>query len=97
MSEAEYRVAAWLKAWDAQGIHRTGTAGDGAGAEWLAAEARALGAEVRVEDFALERLDHDRTDRFHLCAALLPAGQRALRIEVERDHLFARYCGCDCE
>lgn len=57
MSEAEYRVAAWLKAWDAQGIHRTGTAGDGAGAEWLAAEARALGAEVRVEDFALERLD----------------------------------------
>jgi hypothetical protein len=57
MSEAENRVAAWLKAWDGQGIHRTGTAGDAAGAEWLAAEARALGAEARVEDFAIERLD----------------------------------------
>jgi hypothetical protein len=57
MSEAENRVAAWLKAWDGQGIHRTGTAGDAACADWLAAEARALGAEVRVEDFAIERLD----------------------------------------
>ncbi len=51
------RAAAWLKAWDAQGIHRTGTAGDAAGAEWLAAEARALGAEVGSEEFALDRLD----------------------------------------
>jgi len=57
MSEAENRVAEWLRAWDGQGMHRTGTAGDAAGAEWLAAEARALGAEARVEDFALERLD----------------------------------------
>lgn len=57
MSEAEYRVAVWLKAWDGQGIHRTGTAGDAAGAKWLAAEVRALGVEARVEDFALERLD----------------------------------------
>lgn len=57
MSEAENRVAGWLKAWDGQGIHRTGTAGDAAGAEWLAAEARALGAKVRSEEFALDRLD----------------------------------------
>src|SRR5215471_9068573 len=57
MSEAEQRAGAWLQAWDGQGMHRTGTAGDAAGAEWLAAEARALGAEARVEDFALERLD----------------------------------------
>ena len=35
MTEAETRAAAWLEAWDAQGIHRTGTAGDLAGAELL--------------------------------------------------------------
>jgi hypothetical protein len=57
MTEAETRAARWLQAWDAQGTHRTGTAGDAAGAEWLAAEARALGADVTVEDFALDRLD----------------------------------------
>ncbi|MFZ2005927.1 MAG: hypothetical protein WAV02_12625, partial [Stellaceae bacterium] len=57
MTVAEDRAAAWLKAWDGQGMHRTGTAGDAAGAEWLAAEARALGAEVRSEEFALDRLD----------------------------------------
>ncbi len=39
------------------GIHRTGTAGDAAGADWLAAEARALGAEVAIEEVALDRLD----------------------------------------
>src|SRR5215475_2782131 len=57
MTVEEQRAAAWLRAWDGQDIHRTGTAGDAAGAEWLAAEARALGAEARVEHFALERLD----------------------------------------
>jgi hypothetical protein len=57
MTEAEERAAGWLKAWDAQGMHRTGTAGDAAGAEWLAAEARALGAEVATEEFSLDRLD----------------------------------------
>jgi hypothetical protein len=57
MTETEARAASWLKAWDAQGAHRTGTAGDRAGAEWLAAEAKALGAEVAVEEFAVSRLD----------------------------------------
>ena len=57
MTEAEQRAAAWLKAWDSQGTHRTGTAGDRAGADWLAAEAAALGAEVSVEEFAFDRLD----------------------------------------
>ena len=57
MTEAEARSAAWLKAWDAQDIHRTGTAGDAAGAAWLAAEARTLGAEVVIENFVLDRLD----------------------------------------
>ena len=57
MTETESRAAAWLQAWDGQRTHRTGTAGDAAGAEWLAAEARALGAQVAIEEFALDRLD----------------------------------------
>src|SRR5215813_1136125 len=57
MTEAETRAAAWLEAWDSQGIHRTGTAGDLAGARWLAAEAAALGAKVDIEEFTLNRLD----------------------------------------
>ena len=55
--EAQTRAAAWLAAWDAQGVHRTGTRGDHAGAAWLAREAAALGAAVTAEDFGFERLD----------------------------------------
>src|SRR5436305_15252670 len=55
--EAQARAARWLEAWDAQGIHRTGTIGGRAGAAWLAREAAALGAEVSVEEFTLDRLD----------------------------------------
>jgi len=55
--QAQARAAAWLAAWDGQGNHRTGTAGDLAGAEWLGREAMALGAEVWIEEFALDRLD----------------------------------------
>ncbi|MBV9584666.1 MAG: hypothetical protein JO213_07255 [Alphaproteobacteria bacterium] len=55
--EAQARAAAWLAAWDRQGLHRTGTAGDLAGAEWLGQEAIELGAEVWIEEFALDRLD----------------------------------------
>src|SRR5208283_2421743 len=51
------RAARWLAAWDAQGIHRTASAGDAAGAEWLAQEAAALGADVSIEEFALDRLE----------------------------------------
>src|SRR3984893_6456753 len=51
------RAAAWLSAWDSQGIHRTATAGDEAGADWLAREAAGLGATPVIEDFALDRLD----------------------------------------
>jgi len=54
---AEKRAARWLAAWDAQGAHRTASAGDEAGAEWLAREAAALGAAVSIEEFALDRLD----------------------------------------
>jgi len=56
-AEAQARAAAWLAAWDRQGIHRTASAGDHAGAEWLGREAMALGAKVWIEEFALDRLD----------------------------------------
>jgi hypothetical protein len=51
------RAATWLAAWDSHGNHRTATDGDRQGAEWLAAEVAALGAEVTIEEFAVERLD----------------------------------------
>jgi hypothetical protein len=51
------RAAHWLAAWDGQGWHRTATAGDEAGARWLAGEAAALGCEPQVEEFSLDRLD----------------------------------------
>jgi hypothetical protein len=56
-TEAELRAAAWLQAWDASGTHRTGTAGDAAGAAWLAQAATSLGAAVAIEEFALDRID----------------------------------------
>lgn len=51
------RTEAWLRAWDSQGRHRTATAGDEAGAAWLLAEARAMGAPARFESFTLDRVD----------------------------------------
>jgi hypothetical protein len=55
--EAKARTVAWLAAWDSQGIHRTGTSGDEAGAVWLTQEATSLGMEVTTEHFELDRLD----------------------------------------
>jgi hypothetical protein len=55
--EAKARAVTWLTAWDSQGVHRTGTAGDEAGARWLADEAAGLGVEVASEVFTLDRLD----------------------------------------
>jgi hypothetical protein len=75
MTEDEQRTAAWLQAWDGQDIHRTGTAGDAAGAEWLAAEARALGAETAIEEFAFDRLNP-------IAAYLEIAGQRIDAVPV---------------
>jgi hypothetical protein len=51
------RAANWLAAWDSHGSHRTTTEGDDAGAEWLAAEAGLLGADVAIEQFVIKRLD----------------------------------------
>ena len=53
MADAKQRAARWLQAWDSQGIHRTGTPGDEAGADWLLAEAAALGATPVVESCAV--------------------------------------------
>src|SRR3989442_6072168 len=55
--EAQARAAGWLKAWDGQGLHRTASVGGRAGAAWLAREAAALGAEVTIEEYVLDRLD----------------------------------------
>ena len=50
-------TAAWLRAWDSHGYHRTGTDNDEAGAAWLEREAASLGAVVSSESFALDRID----------------------------------------
>ncbi len=55
--DAEARAADRLAAWDAQGIHRTATKGDEAGADWLIGEAIRLGVAPCREEFALDRLD----------------------------------------
>ena len=55
--EAELRAEAWIKAWDGQGLHRTGTVGDEAGASWLAREAAAIAGPVTSESFPLDRID----------------------------------------
>ena len=56
-NDAEQRAADWLIAWDSQGTHRTGTAGDNAGADWLAAEVQAIGLEPVIHEFPFDRLD----------------------------------------
>lgn len=50
-------AAEWLRAWDSQGVHRTGTEADAASAAWLAGEVERLGARAELEPFALDRLD----------------------------------------
>jgi hypothetical protein len=55
--DAGRRAATWLAAWDGQGIHRTATAGDEAGASWLLNETAVLGAEGTRETVPLDRLD----------------------------------------
>jgi hypothetical protein len=57
VNEAKARAITWLTAWDSQGVHRTGTAGDEAGARWLADQAAGLGVEVASEVFTLDRLE----------------------------------------
>jgi hypothetical protein len=54
---ATTRAIGWLTAWDSQGIHRTASIGDEAGADWLISEATRIGAAPEVEKFTLGRLD----------------------------------------
>jgi hypothetical protein len=56
-SDGLERAAGWLSAWDAIGTHRTATAGDAAGAQWLADMVAQLGAVPVIESYGLERLD----------------------------------------
>lgn len=56
-SPMSHNATTWLQAWDSHGMHRTGTAGDNAGADWLAKQARALGASVSIEPFRFSRVD----------------------------------------
>lgn len=51
------RAANWIKQYDAHGIHRTGTAGDRQSADWLSAQAKALGARLQSESFTFDRID----------------------------------------
>jgi hypothetical protein len=55
--DAPARAREWITAWDSQGIHRTATPGDEAGAGWLAREASAIGGAVTIEDWKLDRID----------------------------------------
>ena len=56
MSDAD-RIASYIRDYDAQGWHRTGSAVDVASARWLAAEVQALGLEAELEPVALTRVD----------------------------------------
>jgi hypothetical protein len=54
---ATARAIAWLSTWDSHGVHRTATAGDEAGADWLTGEVARLGAAPTAELYALDCLD----------------------------------------
>ncbi|PON12669.1 hypothetical protein C2W62_38415 [Candidatus Entotheonella serta] len=49
-----------LEAYDAQGIHRTGTRVDEVSGEWLAGEIEALGFEPSLDRFLFNRIDIDK-------------------------------------
>lgn len=53
----EDRIERVIREYDAQGIHRTGTAVDDDGATWLSSILAESGAEVGIESFEFERLD----------------------------------------
>jgi hypothetical protein len=57
MSEAEERISGIIRAYDAQGRHRTGTEVDRRSADWLAGLVRALGLEPSLEPFPLHRVN----------------------------------------
>jgi hypothetical protein len=54
---AEERAHRLLAAYDAQGVHRTGTEVDRSSAAWLRGEVAEAGGRARLDGFELERLD----------------------------------------
>lgn len=50
------RIADIIRQYDAQGIHRTGTAPDNLSAEWLLSEITALGVEGSLDSFKFKRV-----------------------------------------
>lgn len=55
--EMSRRIARFIAAYDAQGIHRTGTEVDHASGRWLAREVEALGLEAHLDGLTLSRVD----------------------------------------
>lgn len=53
----QQRIGAVIRAYDAQGFHRTGTDVDRASADWLANDVRQAGLEPVLEGFTLSRVD----------------------------------------
>ena len=51
------RVARAIEQYDAQGIHRTASEVDNQSGQWLMDQARAAGAEARLEPFRVDRVD----------------------------------------
>ena len=67
-ASAEQRIAGVIRAYDAQGFHRTATDVDHASAKWLVGEVADAGAKAGLEQFALQRVD--------VKAAFIEAGER---------------------
>ena len=53
----QQRIGAVIRAYEEQGIHRTGTTVDRMSADWLADEVRQIGLEPVFEEFSLSRVD----------------------------------------
>jgi hypothetical protein len=85
---ARQRAARWLAAWDAQGIHRTATGGDNAGADWLAQEAvveRNRAAQQEFERLVREyNLRVDLADRANATVNAMRDALRAGMTQVEQ-------------
>jgi hypothetical protein len=55
--ELQQRIAQTIRAYEEQGVHRTGTKVDGISADWLAAEVRRSGLTPSRETFDITRVD----------------------------------------
>ena len=53
----QQRIGAVIRAYEAQGFHRTATDVDRLSGDWLADEVRQAGLEPTLEEFSLSRVD----------------------------------------